>query len=322
MRYILIEGNKKKFSTIALGTTYFGTKIDEKTSFKLLDEFAHRGGTSVDTALVYGQMDSNSLGKSEKIIGKWLKSNNMYKEMAIITKGGHPDIPSGTSRISYTHIVKDLQMSFEALNTDTIDMWFFHRDDTTKPVHYMVDILNRIESQFPVTSFGASNWSTKRIEESHLYSYQNQAPVIKASEIHYSLATTDGVKMDDDSLIFMDDESLNWYEEHQLPVFAFSSQAKGFFTKASQLKSLEMLNEKITSRYVSAKNIATLEKVQQMSQELGISVTSLVIAYITSSPFPSVSIIGPSSVDQLKDSLQDSDLTLPSLMRRRLQGKE
>ncbi len=73
MRYISIEGNSKKFSTIALGSTYFGTHINEKTSYALLDEFANQGGTTIDTALVYGQENSNSIGKSEKIIGKWLK---------------------------------------------------------------------------------------------------------------------------------------------------------------------------------------------------------------------------------------------------------
>lgn len=321
MRYISIEGNTKKFSTIALGTTYFGTKIDEKTSFALLDEFAQQGGTTIDTAVVYGQEDSNSISKSEKVIGKWLKSNNMYKEMAIITKGGHPDLTSGVSRISHKQVVEDLNRSFDTLNTSTIDLWFFHRDDPSKSIHFMIDLLTQIQSQFPITSFGASNWSTKRIEESHLYSYQNQLPVIKASEIHYSLANTDGVKMNDENLVFMDEKSLIWYEEHQVPVFAFSSQAKGFFTKASQMGGIDLLNSKITSRYVSEENVATLEKVQLMSKELGISVTSLVIAYITSAPFPSVAIIGPSSVSQLQDSLKGSDVTLRSALRNRLKGE-
>jgi len=321
MRYISIEGNSKKFSTIALGSTYFGTKIEEKTCFALLDEFANQGGTTIDTALVYGQEDSNSIGKSEKVIGQWLRSNNMYKEMAIITKGCHPNIISGESRISYENMVGDLNRSFDTLNAPTIDLWFYHRDNTDKSIHVFIDILSQIESQFPITTFGASNWSTHRIEESHLYSYQNQLPVIKSSEIHYSLATTDGVKMEDESLVFMDDESLIWYEEHQFPVFAFSSQAKGFFSKATQMGGIDLLNNKITSRYVSKENLATLKKVEEMSKELGVSVTALVIAYITSAPFPAVAIIGPSNVDQLKDSLSASDVSLRSALRKRLKNE-
>ena len=322
MRYISIEGNSKKFSTIALGSTYFGTNIDEKTSFALLDEFALQGGTTIDTALVYGQDDNESTSKSEKVIGKWLKSNNMYNQMAIITKGLHPHLKSGESRISYENMVKDLNRSFDSLHISNIDLWFFHRDDPSKHIHSFVDILAQIESQFPITTFGASNWSTQRIEESHLYSYQNQLPVIRASEIHYSLATTTGQKMGDESLVFMDDESLIWYEDHQFPVFAFSSQAKGFFSKASKMGAIDLLNNKITSRYVSKENLATLQKVEQMSKELGVSVTALVIAYITSAPFPAVAIIGPSNVSQLKDSLSGSNVTLRSALRKRLKEKE
>ena len=320
MRYVSIEGNSKKFSTIALGSTYFGTHINEKTSYALLDEFANQGGTTIDTALVYGQENSNSIGMSEKIIGKWLKSNNMYKEMAIITKGCHPDLKSNKSRISYENMEKDLNFSFDSLQTSSIDLWFFHRDDPEKSIHSIIDILPRIESKFPITTFGASNWSTQRIEESRLYSYQNQLPIVRASEIHYSLATTDIVKMGDESLVIMDDKAHLWYEKHQFPLFAFSSQAKGFFSKAAQMGGIDSLNEKITSRYVSKENLSTLKRLKEMSKKLGISVTSLVIAYITSSPFPSVAIIGPSHIEQLKDSLSGKDVSLSPVFRDYIKG--
>ena len=172
MKYLTIEGNTKKFSTIALGSTYFGTLINEKTAYALLDEFADKGGTTIDTALIYGQENSRSVSKSEKIIGAWLKSNNMYSNMAIITKGLNPDIHTNKSRMNYKNFVHDLNLSFDTLKVSSIDLWFFHRDDKTLPTHNIIDMLAQIEPDYPITTFGASNWSARRIEESHLYSYQ------------------------------------------------------------------------------------------------------------------------------------------------------
>ncbi|NCB03048.1 MAG: aldo/keto reductase [Spirochaetia bacterium] len=183
----------------------------------------------------------------------------------------------------------------------------------------MIDIINQVKSNFPVTTFGASNWDYKRIETSHIYSFQNKLPVIRASEIHWSLATTDGEKMGDETLTFMNDESKKWYKTHMLPLFAYSSQAKGFFSKAIKEGSIEHLNDKIKRRYVSEENLQTLKKVENMCKEIGVSPASLILSYLTSAPFPTIAIIGPSSVEQIKDSLKDSDLILTEQQRKQLE---
>jgi aryl-alcohol dehydrogenase-like predicted oxidoreductase len=40
-------------SVLCLGTMYFGTMIDEATSFDILDRFVERGGSFLDTANAY-----------------------------------------------------------------------------------------------------------------------------------------------------------------------------------------------------------------------------------------------------------------------------
>ncbi|MGO6677434.1 aldo/keto reductase, partial [Rhizobium leguminosarum] len=51
-----------------LGTMTFGAEADEAASHKLLDDYFAWGGNFIDTADVY------SAGKSEEIIGRWLKA--------------------------------------------------------------------------------------------------------------------------------------------------------------------------------------------------------------------------------------------------------
>ncbi|QND37653.1 aldo/keto reductase (plasmid) [Rhizobium leguminosarum bv. viciae] len=68
-----------------LGTMTFGAEADEAASHKLLDDYFARGGNFIDTADVY------SAGKSEEIIGRWLKARPTEARQAIVaTKGRFP----------------------------------------------------------------------------------------------------------------------------------------------------------------------------------------------------------------------------------------
>lgn len=319
MKYLTLKENGKQFSKIALGTTYFGTTIEEKSAMRMLDEFADSGGTTIDTALVYGQEEDGLPGRSEMIIGRWLKSNNMYKEMAIVTKGLHPSLTTHQSRISLEQMKRDLDRSFIDLGVDNLDLWFFHRDDRSKPVKEFLSLIDQISSYFPVTSFGVSNWNSSRLNEICEYETQQNRVHIDASEIQWSLAESSPALHEDESIVCMDDDQLQWYSEHQRPLFAYSSQAKGFFSKFAEGIAL---NAKVTKRFVSENNIKRAERVKRLSETYQCPASSIVLSYITSAPFPSVAIIGPSCTHQLEDSLKDPDITLTQTERTYLESGE
>ena len=70
MQYLHTTTTQKPISKIALGTTYFGSGIDEQSAFSMLDLFASQGGTTIDTARVYGQLTSGGPSSSELVIGR------------------------------------------------------------------------------------------------------------------------------------------------------------------------------------------------------------------------------------------------------------
>jgi aryl-alcohol dehydrogenase-like predicted oxidoreductase len=320
MKYISLKNNKKQFSQIALGTTNFGTVVDEKSALKMLDTFADLGGTTIDTALRYGQERDENPGKSEKIIGKWLKSNNMYKEMTIVTKGLFPSLETNKGRMTLEHLKKDLDISFRSLTIHELDLWFFHRDDRSQEVSVMVDLIDQITPFFPVNSFGASNWESSRLQEAKEYAISHNLTQFSASEIQWSLAHTSSLLHEDDSLVCMDEKEKAWYETNQLPLFTFSSQAKGFFSKYIND---EEMNEKLTKRFGSKDNIERAQRVNHLCESYHLSPATIAISYITSAPFPTIAIIGSSRVEQLTDSLANSDFTLSEKERIFLDtGKE
>src|ERR1700732_1565436 len=74
---------------LALGGNVFGWTIDEQTSFKILDAFVGAGFNLIDTADVYSRwVPGNKGGKSETIIGKWLKRSGNRQRVIIATKVG------------------------------------------------------------------------------------------------------------------------------------------------------------------------------------------------------------------------------------------
>ncbi|MHC1692841.1 MAG: aldo/keto reductase [Sphaerochaetaceae bacterium] len=309
MRFITIAPSGQRISRIAMGTTYFGTAIDGKTSFLLLDTFATHGGTTVDTARVYGQDTPGKRSLSEELIGKWLKETGMRQHIYLITKGGHPDQTTLQPRITAQHLDSDIQQSLDALGCDTVDLYFLHRDDPALEPGQIMEMTAPLVKSGKACALGASNWSIARITQANQYAQAHHLPQFVASELHWSLADCTPQIWGDNTLQCMTEEALSWYREHHFPVFAYSSQAKGLFSKAISC-GYETLNGKIRQRYLTDKNRRRVERVRQLSLETGLSPAAIVTAYITRNSMPSVAITGCSTLPQLLDTLSGEDVVL------------
>jgi aryl-alcohol dehydrogenase-like predicted oxidoreductase len=73
---------------------------------------------------------------------------------------------------------------------------------------------------------------------------------------------------------------------------------------------------------MSVENIEKAKRVKILSDKHQCPVSAIVLSYITSAPFSSVAIIGPSKIEQLIDSLHNSDLTLDERERQFLETGE
>src|SRR5690606_22093338 len=78
-----------KIYPLVFGGNVFGWTIDEKQSFKLLDEFVGGGFNCVDTADSYSRWAPGNVGgESETIIGKWMSDRKNRKDIILATKVG------------------------------------------------------------------------------------------------------------------------------------------------------------------------------------------------------------------------------------------
>ncbi len=272
-------------SQIVLGTDGYGDRISRKSAFELMEFYIENGGNILDTARLYCD------GKSEEIVGEFVRSR--HDSIYISTKCGFPY--DKKNRLNEHEIMSDVHASLKALRTEYIDILWLHRDDTDVKVEYIIDTLNKLRMQGKAKYFGASNWSYDRILEANEYAAKSNQAGFVASQPLYNLATRTYIW--DETLTCLEGDELAKYTKKPFPVFAFSSQAKGFFEKYSQ----NTLSEKSKERYMNEQTLETYNKILERVHKTGdtISYTALSML-IEQSPFDVLPIIGPSNLDQLK----------------------
>jgi aryl-alcohol dehydrogenase-like predicted oxidoreductase len=292
MKYRRFEPLGRDLSVVALGTAYFADD-GEEASFDLLDAWLELGGNIIDCARQYGD------GESERILGRWLAARGAHDDVVVITKGAHHvtrglEHDPSRKRVTPEHIAADLAESHDALQTETVDLYFLHRDDPSKPVGPIVDALNQQVAAGRIHVFGASNWTTERIEEANEYAAANGLRGFEASSPGLSLAEP----LDNpwpETVFARSADARAWYRRTQLPLFAWSAQAGGFFAGRR--------DELVERVYVDERNLARLRRAEELGKQKGFSANEVALAWVLHQPFPAYAIIGPRSVPELHESV-------------------
>ena len=299
MRYSDCLG--KRSSRILLGTAYFGDTINEDTAFSIMNKFCEMGGNHIDTARLYAD------GKAEEVVGKWLKNKNRGS-LFISTKGGYYDLDGGEApRLSEKEVRCDLEKSIRALGVDTLDFYWLHRDDESIPAGVIIEYMNALAKEGFFKNFGASNWTSKRIDEANSYAKEHGLKGFSASQIRFNPAYCKGER---GGLVGMDECEFDYYKTHSIPVAAYSSQAKGFFSKMAEFGE-SALSEKARTRYLCGENLERLEVMKEIAETHNCSIASVICGAFCSFNLPEVfPIIGGKNLEQITDSLNGADIVL------------
>lgn len=151
MNYRQMGKTGLRVSELCLGAMTFGRETAENESIKLLDRFVEAGGNFIDTADVYNE------GRSEEIIGRWLKGKNR-DDFVIATKVRFRTSPGANDiGLSRKHILAGAENSLRRLGTDYIDIYQIHKWDPLTPIEETLAALNSLVQAGKVRYLGASN---------------------------------------------------------------------------------------------------------------------------------------------------------------------
>ena len=274
----------------------------------MLDAYLAAGGNFIDTAKVYADWLPIERSMSEKTIGAWLRQRRNRSRVVLSTKGAHPDLHTmHIQRLSPAEITGDLHASLEHLGVETIDLYWLHRDDPTRPVSEILGTLAEQVQAGKIRYFGCSNWKTERIREAQAYAAAHGLPGFSGNQMLWSLAAADPTRLGDKTMVQMDPAMHRYHQESSLAAIPYTSQAGGYFNKLAENREINP-----ASPYNTPQNHARLERIRQLAAETGLSITQIVLGYLRSQPFPTVPIVGPKSIEQLEDCLTAADVELTS----------
>ena len=131
---------------LALSGNVFGWTADAVATRAILDGYVDRGGNFLDTA------DSYAAGRSETMIGSWMRDRRKRDDLVIATKIGksaeHPGLSSPA-------IAAAVEASLRRLGTDRIDLLYLHVDDPEVPFEETLLAVDELIRSGKVLHFGA-----------------------------------------------------------------------------------------------------------------------------------------------------------------------
>ncbi|KQO18345.1 aldo/keto reductase [Paenibacillus sp. Leaf72] len=297
MDYLKVQGLDKPVSRLMKGSDYFFHDRYDKAAANL-DAFFAIGGNSIDSAHIYCG------GQSEEVIGRYLKERGNREQWVILTKGAHHD--QNGPRVSSEAIRSDLNTSLERLQSGYIDMYALHRDDPAVPAGEVIEILNEHVASGAVRTIGVSNWTWQRIKEANDYAAAKGLVGFSFNSPNFSLAKANEPFWA--GCVSADEETSAWHEATQMPLFSWSSQARGFFTE--RFTPEDRSNADLVRVFYSDGNWERLERAKQLAARKGFTAIQIALAYVLNQPFPTCALIGAQSLEELRSCDEGSLITL------------
>lgn len=291
MIYGAVAGLAKPVSRLVMG-------CDNQATFPhgaaMWDDFWEQGGNCFDTGYIYGG------GLQERLLGKWLQNRGVRKEAVIIGKGAH------TPNCNPEALSRQLLQTLERLGVDGVDIYMLHRDNPQIPVGEFVEVLNEHHKAGRMSAFGGSNWSLERVQQANDYAKQHGLIGFSVVSNNFSLA-----RMVDPvwggCVSASDAASRQWLEKPQTALFAWSSQARGFFVRGDRDFTAD---EELVRCWYSDDNFARLERAQELAERKDTSPINIAAAYVLNQSFPIFALVGPRQISETHSSLGALALSL------------
>jgi aryl-alcohol dehydrogenase-like predicted oxidoreductase len=299
-----------EIAPLALGGNVFGWTIDEATSFRVLDAFVDAGFNLIDTADVYSRWaPGNQGGESETILGKWLKQSGNRQKVLIATKLGI-EMGPGKQGLSKRYIKQAAEASLQRLQTDYIDLYQAHRDDPDTPLEETLSGFAELVSEGKVVAIGASNYGAERLDEALKVSGRNGWPRYETLQPLYNLYDRAEFETKLQPLC----------EQAGLAVLPYYSLASGFLT--GKYRSEQDLQNRARAgtvkKYLNERGFRILEALDAVAQQYNSTPAKVALAWLMAQPTVAAPIASATSVEQLRDLIDATDLQLDDAAMQRL----
>lgn len=306
MRTIPLGNTGVEVSALCLGAMYFGSRNDQVTSYRVLDQYVDAGGTFIDTANIYAHwVPGNKGGESETLLGKWMRERKNRDDLFIATKVGfgYPGVERG---LRAEQIETEVEKSLKRLGIETIDLYYAHKDDRDTPLEETLEAFHRLVKAGKVRFLGASNFVDWRLEKARWVSRTHDWPRYVCIQQRYSyLRPKPGA--DFDPQVAVNDELLDYCEFEGVTLLAYSVLLSGAYTREER---------EFPEQYLGPDTTARLEALYAVAKEAEITPNQVILAWMLQRDV--IPLIAASATAQITENLGALDVALSLDQMRRL----
>ena len=324
-------------SLICLGSMTFGEQNSEAEGHQQLDYALAHGVNFIDTAELYAiPPRQETYGRTEEIIGSWLKSRNKRDDVIIASKIAGPGpgwidhIRGGHSRFNRHHIESALNASLQRLQTDYLDLYQLHWPERTTnyfgklgyehtesndftPIEETLTALKEQMNAGKIRCIGLSNetaWGTMKFLQ---LAEQLGLPRVVSVQNPYNLLNRS-----------FEVGLAEVAHREAVGLLAYSPLGFGVLS-GKYVEGHSEPRDRINrwpdyTRYSNPQALAATREYTALARQHGLSPAQMALAFINSRSFLSSNIIGATTMTQLQENIGSADITLDDELLQKIEA--
>src|SRR6202453_3656929 len=316
MQYATLGNTGLLVSKLCFGTMTFGDgrgmfkaigAVGQAAADELVKTTIESGINFFDTADVYTE------GESEKILGHSLKNLNIARHQVVIATKVYGRVGPGRNDVgaSRGHIMDGVEASLRRLQTDHIDLYQIHGNDSVTPLEETLRALDTLVQQGKVRYVGCSNWQAWKIAKALGISELKNLARFDTLQAYYSIAGRD-----------LEREIVPLLESEKVGLLVWSPLAGGLlsgkYSRTNQKPADSRRTDYDFPLVDKERTWKILDAMAPIAKAHECSPARLSLAWLLAKPVVTSVIIGAKRLDQLQDNLAAIKLTLAEDEVRRL----
>ena len=315
-------------SRVCLGTMTFGEQNTEADAHSQLDYAMERGINFIDTAEMYPVPPSAATqGSTERFIGSWLKKSGKRADVVLATKAAGPNasqtwIRGGRHNLDAANIRAALDASLQRLQTDYVDLYQLHwpsrnvpifganqfdprKERASVPIEETLAVLGELIKEGKIRHIGVSNESPWGVSEYIKQAEMKGLPRIATIQNLYNLTARAFETTLLDEVCYREEVSLLAYSP-----LAFGQLSAKYVDNPQARGRLTIYPPTWSPRYLRPAVFAAVKEYAALARENGMTPAQIALAWCYSRWFTGSTIIGATTLAQLKENIDAEQITL------------
>ncbi len=300
MEYRKLANSELEVSVITFGAWAAGGwmwgKTDRNDAIEAIRASYDLGVTSIDTAPIYGQ------GESEEIVGDAIKGISRDKIQILTKFGMRWDLTKGDFGFKSKNnegveidiykyagkesIIKECENSLKRLGTDYIDLYQIHWPESTTPIAETMEAISTLMKQGKVRHAGVCNYNADQMAEAE------KSISLVSNQIPFSMVNR-----------AVEEKTVPYCIKHNKSVLAYSPLERGLLTgKITTGYKFQEGDHRATNKYFTAESIERtnkfLDKLKPLAAEKKATLSQLVLRWTIERPGITIALVGARNANQ------------------------